>query len=199
MAECVDAAQVFLREALISPRVNRFAVWALGADRPGIVAAVTGVLVEQGCNLEDTSMTILSGHFAMMLLVSGPDRLEGAPLEAALAEIGRRLDLVVGVRPVHDDATSTTSSGAPHVVSVYGADRPGIVHAISSLLADQGVNITDLNTRVIGEPDEPVYAMLLEVEVPVALDSAALEAGLRARAAELGVEASLHPVEADIL
>ncbi|MBV8303503.1 MAG: amino acid-binding protein, partial [Acidimicrobiia bacterium] len=47
--------------------MGHYAVSAVGADRPGIVAAVTRVFVEHGCNLEDTSMTILRGHFAMML------------------------------------------------------------------------------------------------------------------------------------
>jgi predicted amino acid-binding ACT domain protein len=49
----------------------RFAVSVFGRDRPGIVAAVTRVLADAGCNLEDTSMTILRGHFAMMLVISG--------------------------------------------------------------------------------------------------------------------------------
>ena len=35
-----------------------------------------------------------------------------------------------------------------HVVSVYGADHPGIVHGIAALLAGQGVNITDLNASI---------------------------------------------------
>ena len=48
------------------------AVSAIGSDRPGIVAAVTKVLLDQGCNLEDTSMSILRGHFAMMLVVAAP-------------------------------------------------------------------------------------------------------------------------------
>src|SRR5438094_166616 len=53
--------------------VPHFAVSAVGADRPGIVAAVTGAFLEHGCNLEDTSMTILRGHFAMMLVVAAPE------------------------------------------------------------------------------------------------------------------------------
>ena len=56
--------------------MGHYAVSAVGADRPGIVAAVTGVFLENGCNLEDTSMTILRGHFAMMLVVAAPDGLE---------------------------------------------------------------------------------------------------------------------------
>ena len=48
--------------------MTHFAVTAVGADRPGIVAAVTGAFAEHGCNLEDSSMTILRGQFAMMLV-----------------------------------------------------------------------------------------------------------------------------------
>ena len=67
--------------------MSHYAVTAIGADRPGIVAAVTGVLMEHGCNLEDTSMTILRGHFAMMLVVAGPQTSSASDLEAALSEV----------------------------------------------------------------------------------------------------------------
>jgi glycine cleavage system transcriptional repressor len=82
---------------------------------------------------------------------------------------------------------------------VYGSDRPGIVHRVASLLADNGVNIVDLSTRVIGDADRPVYAMILEVTFPAAADPAALQARLVDLASNLGVECSLHPSEADIL
>ena len=173
-----------------------FAVAAVGADRPGIVAAVTGVLVEADCNLEDTSMSILRGHFTMMLVVSGPDGLEPAELERALAAAAG--DLVVTVRAIDDDVPQSPQ-GDPWNLAVYGADRPGIVHRVSRLLADRGVNIVDLTTRVIGADDRPVYAMILDVTLPAELDAAALEAELRGVAAELGVDCSLHPSEADIL
>ena len=67
--------------------MGRFAVSVFGRDRPGIVAAVTRVLADAGCNLEDTSMTILRGHFAMMLVVAGPAGAEAADLERGLAEV----------------------------------------------------------------------------------------------------------------
>ena len=65
--------------------------------------------------------------------------------------------------------------------------------------AENSVNITDVNTRVIGENDEPVYAMLLEVTLPRSPDPADLDGALQATAAEVGVEASLHPADADVL
>jgi glycine cleavage system transcriptional repressor len=85
------------------------------------------------------------------------------------------------------------------VVSVYGADHPGIVHHVSGMLAELRVNITDLTTRVIGNPDAPVYAMLLEVTLPAELDVDELARRLRELAEQLGVDTSVHAADADIL
>jgi glycine cleavage system transcriptional repressor len=177
-------------------------VTAVGSDRPGIVAAVTGVFVEHRCNIEDSSMTILRGQFAMMLVVDAPPDVGAADLEAALGGPAADLDLVVSVRPLPAVDEEGVAPGPPDdrwTVSVYGADRPGIVHGVASLLAAQGVNIVDLSTRVIGSPEQPVYAMVLEVAVPAGVDPNALGDRLADVAAGLGVEASLHPSDADIL
>ncbi len=182
--------------------MTHVAVTAVGADRPGIVAAVTRVFVDHGCNLEDSSMTILRGLFAMMLVVNVPAGTGTDDLESALAGPASELDLAVTVRPVAEvghAATDPRAGSAPWSVSVYGVDRPGIVHGIADLLAGQEVNITDLSTRVIGGPDRPVYAMLLEVSLPPGVDPEALRRRLAATAADLGVDASLHLSDADIL
>ncbi|MGH9040898.1 MAG: glycine cleavage system protein R [Acidimicrobiia bacterium] len=176
---------------------SEFAVWALGADRPGIVASVTGVLFRLGCNLKDCSMTVLSGHFAMMMLVEKPDDLDLESLEAELTKAEGCSDLTLAARAVGESA-SIMVEGEPYIVSVYGADHPGIMHRIATVLADHSVNITDVNTRVIAD-GEPVYAMLLEVRLPVSLDQATLAGALQAAAAEAGVDASLHPADADVL
>ena len=169
------------------------AVTAIGADRPGIVAAVTGVLVDAGCNLEDTSMSILRGHFAMVLLVDAPAGLDAATLEDALAEATRALDLTISVRTVAPGAAS--EDGERWTVVVYGADHPGIVHGITAALADAGVNVVDLTTRVT----DALYAMVIEVALPPGLQGAELDRRLAGAAAELGVECTVHPSEADIL
>lgn len=170
------------------------AVSAIGADRPGIVAAVTGVLVDHGCNLEDTTMSNLRGHFAMMLVVAAPAGTDADALEADITAATSGLGLIISVRPI-DDAVAASPTGAPWTVSVYGADRPGIVHRVTSLLAAEGVNIVDLTTRVIGDDARPVYAMFLDVTVP---EGATVADQLDALAAELGVSCTAHPVDADI-
>ena len=175
-----------------------FAVAAVGVDRPGIVAAVTAVFVEHGCNLEDSSMSILRGHFAIMLIVNAPEGLTADQLEDDLRDPASRFDLVVAVRAI-DDNVPSSPAGDAWSLAVYGADRPGIVHRFTQLLADHGVNIVDLTTRMIGEPDQPVYAMLVDVTLPPSLDPDELRQDAATLASELDVDCSLNQAEADVL
>ena len=174
---------------------SELVISAVGEDRPGIVAAIAEALRDHGCNLLDTSMTILGGRFAMVLVVTGPDEL--APLEVALVAATEPLGVRCTVAPA--PASAAVADGEPYVLSVYGADRPGIVARIARLLADAGVNITDLSTRVIGDQDRPVYAMVLDITVPASVTSTDLSADLDAVGAELGVHCRLHPADEDVL
>lgn len=166
------------------------AVTAIGADRPGIVAAVSEVLRDEGGNVEDSAMTILGGQFAIMLLVD-TDR---APAELQRAIEAATGDLVVTVSEVesgHEAAEPT------HVLSVYGTDKPGIIAAVTRELADLDINITDLSTRVLPPEEQPVYAMVLEIHIPDGLDEGRLEATLRAVGERIGVDHTLKPLEAE--
>ena len=171
--------------------MSSLAITAVGADRPGIIARITGALAERGGNLEDCTMTVLSGHFAIMLLVAID--ADPAELEAALAAATADLGLVVTVRPV---GVGERSDPPTHLLSVYGSDRPGLVQEVTTVLADHDVNVTDLTTRVIGG-DHAVYAMALEIAVPTRHDPELLRAAVAA--AVTGVEVSLAPLDAPVL
>lgn len=173
---------------------NLLAVTAIGNDRPGIVAAVTGTLFELGCNLEDATSTILRGHFAMMLVVLAPNDLLPEEVERRLRTIARDMHLVITARPV--EPADLEVKPPTHVVSVYGSDKPGIVFEITEFLSRKAANITDLTSRIIGSEDNPIYALMLEVVLP---EDASFEDSLRALAERMGVDVSIHRIEADIL
>jgi len=119
-------------------------------------------------------------------------------LEAVVGAATAELELVVTVRPIAEGAPRS-NVGEAWTVAVYGADRPGIVHRVTTVLAEQGANVVDLTTRVIGDAERPVYAMSLDVTVPAGTDGAGLAARLDELGAELGVSCSAHPADADIL
>jgi glycine cleavage system transcriptional repressor len=168
------------------------AVTVLGHDRPGIIAATTARLADLGLNVEDSTMTLLRGHFAMMLLCRGGAG-RGA-IESALAPLAGDGDLDVSVRPVTDEPTPAIG-GTQWVLTVHGGDRPGIVSEVLAEVARAGGNITDLTTRLSGE----LYLLVAELDLPGGTDADAVGAGIKAAAERVGVTATLRPVEADEL
>jgi glycine cleavage system transcriptional repressor len=174
-----------------------FAITAVGQDRPGIVAEFTGVLYRQGANLEDSTMTHLRDQFAMMLVVEAPEEALAA-LDAALQLVATQMGLSLVIRPLSPENPPETT-GEGYLLRVYGADRPGIVHAVTSSLAQRGYNITDLNTRVIPGGGGPVYVMLLEVQAPAGADVEALAPELERLGSALGVEVSYEPLASEAL
>jgi glycine cleavage system transcriptional repressor len=177
--------------------VGLFAVSAVGRDRPGIVAAIADGLFELDGNVEDSRMTILRGHFAVMLIVSVPDEVDVSELERRLGEVRERLDLEALTVNALDELDAGAAE-ATHVITVYGADHPGIVSVVSSALAERGVNITDLQTKLTGAGAAPMYVMMLEVAL--ADDAAAeLERSLEEVADDASVEVHLHPLETEAI
>ncbi len=143
------------------------AISAIGQDRPGIVAALTKVLFEKGCNLEDSSMTRLRGDFAVLLLVSLPEGLGLSQLEGALEATAQRWNLTTSLRVLNpDETTSEKDAGIPYSLMVYGLDHPGIVARVTQTAADHGMNITDLRTHVSPGKEGPLYSLAVDLEAP---------------------------------
>lgn len=179
---------------------QRWIVTAIGQDRPGIVAGVTEILYKLGCNLEDSAMTRLESEFAIMLIFSSPKAVTAEKLRKSVAPLERRLKLVMHLKLLNPRETvAPKKRGRAFLISVYGADRPGIVFRVSQELAREGINITDVHTHRSAGGAPSLYLMLLEVEVPSRLRAEALEARLKRLGRTLGVEVSLRPSEAAIL
>lgn len=168
------------------------AITVLGHDRPGIIADVTAALAQRDANVEDSSMTLLRGHFAWTLIVGTDASVE--QVAGDLAFLGSD-DLVVSVLPVTDEQEQATGPGSSFIVSVHGADRVGIVAAITGAIASSGGNVTDLQTRLGGG----LYVVVAEVDFPAPTDTAELAAHLRAVGQTVGVDVSMQAAEQDVL
>lgn len=167
------------------------AITVLGHDRPGIIADVTAALALRDANVEDSSMTLLRGHFAWTLVVDTATSVEDVAADLAFLESD---DLVVSVLPVPDEPERPTAS-RPFVISVHGADRVGIVATIAAAIAGLGGNITDLQTRLGGG----LFVVVAEVDFPVSVAAGDIAAGLEAEADKVGVDVSVVPADTDVL
>ena len=174
--------------------MNHFALTIVGRDRPGIVSQVTEILFNQGCNLADSSCSILGGQFTMILILGHPeftnrDSFGGAfePLEDA--------DLTVALRVLQPGGEIR-----PHIegdicmISVYGSDKPGIVYRVAQVLGEKKVNITDLNTKLVGTEERPVYVMVLEAVLPEGAEDDEVDAWLAPIRDELHVDITVRTI-----
>lgn len=179
--------------------LTHYAVSVVGADRPGIVAGVTEALYKLGCNIADSSCAMLAGEFAMILIISHKKPFTKANLIEELKPVCERMAMTLSVRhlPLGEEDRKETA-GEICQITVYGADQPGIVYRVTSTLAAHQINIMDLQTKLAGTEQEPVYIMLLEVVLPDDCAPETVEQLLNGLKEELRVEISVRivtPVE----
>lgn len=172
-----------------------FAVTIIGKDRPGIVAGAAEVLYRLGCNIEDSSCTMLGGEFAMILIVSHDKPFSKGRLLEDFKAFGESMHLSVFVRSLsRDEVCYQAPLGELCMVSVYGSDRPGIVFRVTKELAERNINISDLNTKLIGTPEKPVYVMMIEAVLPEGVAVEQVTELLEKLKKELNVEISVRSV-----
>ena len=166
---------------------------AMGRDRPGIVAAVSGVLYESGCNIEDSTMARLGGDFAIMLMVRLPGGLSCEVLSDRLDPVRAEMNLTLQLTAVsEEEAGARGTEAASYVIHVYGADRKGIVAKVTGHLAARQINIANLTTQIIAHQN-PLYVMMIDVVLPGGVDSGQLAEELTGIGRELGVQITVRP------
>jgi glycine cleavage system transcriptional repressor len=165
----------------------------LGQDRPGIVAAVSKVLFEQGCNIENVSQTTLQFVFAGIFVVSMPGDL---PTESLLKSLNAKmapLGLDVHITLLDPDAApALPPQGEAYIITTKGPDRKGLVAGISEVVARFGGNITNLQAVSEGGHDPGDFIMIYEVDVPPQVDQQALNRELKKRADELKLDIDIQ-------
>lgn len=166
----------------------------IGPDRPGLVEAVAEPIAVHGGNWLESRMAHLAGQFAGILRVEVPDAKA-----SALADALRRLE-ARGLRVTVETAPGAAADTPRRtlVVDLVGLDRPGIVHEISHVLAQRGVNIEELVTDRTPAPmsAELLFRSKARVNVPEGLDAAELRARLEKLAQDLMVQVTLADPEA---
>jgi len=145
-------------------------------DRPGIVAAVSGVIVALGGNIDACSQTVLGGYFTQILVVSFPQIVEVADLAARIrksAPPGGALE--VAARPyMAPPASAGRGPTERFVITALGRDKPGVIHRFSAYLAGKDINIVDLYWDCAGED----FVLIAQVEIPKRWEMGLLQADL---------------------
>ncbi len=165
----------------------------LGHDRPGIIAAVSGILFENDGNIEAVSQTILQTQFSGTFIVSIPESTTvedlGEKLEAGLNLLG--LDVLIR-RVEQKEPLPSLADAEPFVVTTRGPDRKGLVAGITAVIARHGVNVTNLQAIFKGGDEPESNIMIYEVDIPREIDREALYADLGSKAEELDLTLNIQ-------
>jgi glycine cleavage system transcriptional repressor len=176
--------------------MKQLVITAVGPDRPGLVDEISGFLLEAGANLADSRMVNLRGQFALILLAEVADDAAADKIEQTAHDAGEKIGLDVFVQPDESHASASKGGLAFHV-STYAMDQPGIVHRITHLLHERGVNIEELQTRL--EPGSytgtPQFSMELTMTVPQTLPVKQLRADLEALCESLNCDIDIEPAD----
>ncbi len=160
----------------------------IGKDRAGIVAHVSSALFEGGANLGEASMMRLGSNFSMMLMVQYVGNLHA--LHELIDGVAESLSLHVHIDHIEGQLHKHRQ---PDVcISVYGADRAGIVAKVTGVLAEAGLHILDLKSDVAGTQEQPVYIMTIEGYAGEGIS--ALESAL-AIVKQEGIDASIDAID----
>jgi glycine cleavage system regulatory protein len=158
----------------------------VGADRPGLVRALSEAVAARGGSWLESRMARLAGQFAGIVLVDAPESL----LDDLRALENQGLRIVV----------QSGSPGAAAIeaepllaLEVVGNDRPGIVRDIAQILAESEVNIEELTTGVASGSfsGETLFRVTALVRAPNAAAVDAMRIGLEQLGNELMVD--IHP------
>ncbi len=114
------------------------AVVVYGSDRRGIISEISKVLAKNGLNIIDIEQRVFHGFFAMFLVVEVSRSCELKRVLEELKLAGEKLKVKVDLVVLEERKEEKKNL---YVLTVIGEDRVGIVHSITSILNELGVNV----------------------------------------------------------
>src|SRR4030067_2096478 len=141
--------------------MKRYALTAIGPDRPSTAASVTNILHSHDCAIGDSNMMLLDNEFVITLILTLPKRKR---LTTVRNDLNKLLDSTITAVNIDELNLVKTHGESPlsdFIFTLHGKNRPGIIHRTCDLLHRLGVNIQSLESMVVhGEKSELYIAML---------------------------------------
>lgn len=164
----------------------------IASDRPGIVELVSACVADHGGNWLESRMCRLAGRFAGLARVDVP-----AERVAELRQALQGLE-AGGLRVALEGGTAEGAvAGATFELELVGQDRPGILRAVTGVLAAHGVNVEELTSDCVSAPmgGGSLFQARARVVVPAGVKLEEVRAGLEKIAHDLMVDLRLQPAQ----
>lgn len=166
---------------------------ALGSDRPGIVNQLAKVASTNGCNIEDSRMTVLGGEFTMLMLLSGSDQAI-TELERSVPGVGNELGLMLLSKRTRPRPPQPAAR--PYRIEVTALDQPGLVHELANFFSGRHINIESLDTDTYSAPHtgSQMFGLQMIVNIPSGIQVSALREEFLEHCDTHNLDASFDPI-----
>ncbi|NQU39004.1 MAG: ACT domain-containing protein [Lentisphaerae bacterium] len=154
---------------------HRYVLSVLVRDKVGILRGVSAAVTDLGGDIDGISQTVLEGYFTVILTATFMGPCSEDALRAAVRDALDDEQAALAIRPFDRAAARATVDGSRYIVTMNGKRSPGILKAVTELLARQGVNVEGWSVYTAGDH----VTHLGEVTVPDLLDVKQVQDGLR--------------------
>ena len=167
---------------------------ALGKDKPGIIDEISTAVLNSGCMIVDSRMTVLGGDFALLLQVGG-NWNSLAKLENQVQGLEEQLELSIISRRASEQKSSQDL--LPYGVDVVALDQPGIVHNLARFFSRRKINIQEMATTgyAAAHSGTQMFSVHMIVHVPASTHISTLREEFMEFCDELNLDALIEPVK----
>ncbi|MAJ43380.1 MAG: hypothetical protein CMF96_01365 [Candidatus Marinimicrobia bacterium] len=167
--------------------MQSYILTAFGADKPGLVSTLSGLIENNGGNIEESKMVKMGNQFVMIILIS-LSNLEAMNLKLNLNKNINLQAQIIQTKKLDNEKISHFKK-----LKLSGADNEGIVHSLTKKLATYNINIIELETFIDLAPISatPLFNLNALIKLPKNLDENQLIDILDKHSKKLGIDIRL--------
>lgn len=172
---------------------RRYIISLTGANRVGILAAVTTALDELRGNLWEANISVMPPFCSILLTADFPEGRTADIVSDHIRDLCRPYAVEVRLSEPDGDGTAAAPavSFGQYMLSVHGSDKPGMLRLLANKLSELGIDIHNVFAERCEH--DGTFAMELELAVPASLDIAHIREQLAARCREVGLDETFQP------
>lgn len=173
---------------------KRFIISLTGANRVGILAAVTTALEELRGNLWEASISVMPPFCSILLTADFPETRTADVVSDHIRDLCRPYAVEVRLsEPTMDSASHELAvPSAKHMLTVRGSDKPGMLRLLSSKLSELNIDIRNLYAERCDKDQS--FSMELELAIPATVDVTRASDQIAAHCSGVGLQAKLEPM-----
>ena len=169
-----------------------FILTLMAANRVGILSTVTRALTELNADIQEVSQTVMQKYFTIILAAEFPAESEPAKIVSFIEEKCQKYGIEVSLKEPATESLQDDPSPEfeKYFLTINGHDEPGIIGAITTLLSDEQIDVTDL--YALRNKADDAFAMVMELSMPGSVDAVELQTKLEDVGSRSGLSAALQ-------